>query len=78
VVANVVVGTADYVRYGAHNGFWPIGASGWVSVRRGPGEEHQRPQCEFAASPHVTDASVAVALRLCADETPATWAALLR
>ena len=41
VVANVVVPTADYVRCGAHYGFWPIGASGWVSVRRGPGEEHQ-------------------------------------
>ena len=41
VVANVVVPTADYVRFGAHYGFWPIGASGWVSVGRGPGEEHQ-------------------------------------
>src|SRR6476619_2422447 len=35
VVVNVVVGTADCVRCGAHYGFWPIGASGWVSVRRG-------------------------------------------
>jgi len=34
-----------------------------------------RLQCEFAVSPHVSDASVAVPLRLCADETPATWAA---
>ena len=41
VGAKVVVGIADYVRCGAHYGFWPIGASGWVSVRRGPGEEHQ-------------------------------------
>ena len=39
--ANLAVPTADYVRFGAHYGFWPIGASGWVSVRCGAGEEHQ-------------------------------------
>jgi hypothetical protein len=41
VVANVVVPTADYVLCGAHYGFWPIGARRVVSVRLGPGEEHQ-------------------------------------
>ena len=37
VVVNVVVPTADDVRFGVHYGFWPIGARRWVSVRRGVG-----------------------------------------
>jgi hypothetical protein len=41
VVVNVVVGTADEVRFGAHYGFGRWVRGGWVSVRRGPGEEHQ-------------------------------------
>jgi hypothetical protein len=41
VVANVVVPTADYVRCGAITVFGRLVRGGWVSVRLGPGEEHQ-------------------------------------
>ena len=40
-MADVAVPTADCARFGALYGFRPIGARGCVSVRRGPGEEHQ-------------------------------------
>ena len=40
-MANVVVPTADYVRVAPITVFGRLVRGGWVSVRRGPGEEHQ-------------------------------------